>query len=340
MGRFTDQFIEIRRRQLEIYVMRVATHPDLSHSRFLKAFLESNEDTFVALKSQTAAAQSTGKNIIKWFGGAISAIVASEPKPKSADDLKFEEVRKYTTNLAGKVDNVHRHTSAMLTKQQEIGAGMSEFGMAFALLGQCEGGSLGKALDGLGKAGESIALLSSDNAKNEVIHLEDPLKDYKQILQTVEATFVTRDAKVAAYHEAVTAVASAKANHDKLLSTPGKEAKVKAAADDLVRAETHLTECTTEMQLVNQRITKELDRFKAQKLMDFKTITLEYVKRQIEHSKKVEAAWKSLLPDLEAVVNDGPDHMSYVPPPVSDLPAGEGPATAPAVYPPLPPKSS
>ena len=52
---------------------------------------------------------------------------------------------------------------------------------------------------------------------------------------------------------------------------------------------------------MNHRIERELERFKVQLVKDFKCITLDYVKRQIEYSSKVQEAWMSLLPELEAV---------------------------------------
>jgi hypothetical protein len=53
--------------------------------------------------------------------------------------------------------------------------------------------------------------------------------------------------------------------------------------------------------VVTKRIFEEMERFKAQKLVDLKQLLIEYVNVQIEHSAKVEDEWKSILPELAAV---------------------------------------
>ena len=46
-------------------------------------------------------------------------------------------------------------------------------------------------------------------------------------------------------------------------------------------------------------------RFKEEKLADFKRIAMDFVELQIEHNRKVEEAWSKLLPDLEAIGSSG-----------------------------------
>lgn len=52
---------------------------------------------------------------------------------------------------------------------------------------------------------------------------------------------------------------------------------------------------------MNERMAKEVERFKAQKLIDLKKMTVEYVERQIEYSRKMEVAYTALLPSLQAI---------------------------------------
>ena len=47
-----------------------------------------------------------------------------------------------------------------------------------------------------------------------------------------------------------------------------------------------------EYDLVTERVTREVDRFKREKQADFKRIILDYIHMQVEYSKKVEEEWE------------------------------------------------
>ncbi len=66
--------------------------------------------------------------------------------------------------------------------------------------------------------------------------------------------------------------------------------KLTAAANEVTVANHHIEECRAELDLVNRRMEREIDRFKAQKCIDMKKMTHEYVKRQIEYTAKVEVS--------------------------------------------------
>jgi len=44
-----------------------------------------------------------------------------------------------------------------------------------------------------------------------------------------------------------------------------------------------------------------VDRFKREKLRDFKSIILDYVQLQIEYNQQVEKTWRDVLPTLQAL---------------------------------------
>uniref|UniRef100_A0AAV1V8U6 Uncharacterized protein n=1 Tax=Peronospora matthiolae TaxID=2874970 RepID=A0AAV1V8U6_9STRA len=60
--------------------------------------------------------------------------------------------------------------------------------------------------------------------------------------------------------------------------------------------------------IVTERVLREVERFRREKLVDFKHIILDYIQMQIEYSKKVEDEWQEVIPKLAAiqVENGGP----------------------------------
>ncbi|RHY21410.1 hypothetical protein DYB25_008347, partial [Aphanomyces astaci] len=56
-----------------------------------------------------------------------------------------------------------------------------------------------------------------------------------------------------------------------------------------------------EHDIVTERVVREVDRFKLDKLSDFKRIVLDYVELQIDYNTRVEARWASVVPQLQAI---------------------------------------
>lgn len=57
-----------------------------------------------------------------------------EISTKTPADIKFEEMQQYANNLDIQMQNVARHTTALVKKQEQLGSTMFEFGVAFSLL--------------------------------------------------------------------------------------------------------------------------------------------------------------------------------------------------------------
>lgn len=63
-----------------------------------------------------------------------------EISTKTPADIKFEEMHQYANNLDIQMQNVARHTTALVKKQEQLGSTMFEFGVAFSLLANVSGG--------------------------------------------------------------------------------------------------------------------------------------------------------------------------------------------------------
>ena len=63
VGRFSEEFVEARRRALERFCARICRHPDLRSSESFRIFLEGTNDEFNAVKSISAA----NEGRVSWF---------------------------------------------------------------------------------------------------------------------------------------------------------------------------------------------------------------------------------------------------------------------------------
>jgi len=333
VSRFTPAFIEQRRHDLELFLRRVAVHPELRDAACLDTFLRADEATFrhaKALKdgqhcgapmAMDMAASGYGMPPMSppppLGGGAVGAPVSTEKKIKSwfsetktsiagdlvrsPDDDLFEEIERYVAGLDGQMRAVSAQASGLVRKGKELANGMFEFGMAFTLLGRSEQEVLGAALTKVGEAADAISTLNAQNAEQEAREFEAPLVDYVKTIHAVRLALHRRHERRLAYTARLSELNAKQANVMKLRSTPGQEAKAYAAEMSLQRGQVAADAARDDFMAVSQRVLREVDRFKREKAEDMKRTVYRYIEMQIEYNRKMEKIWADLIPVLENV---------------------------------------
>ena len=97
-----------------------------------------------------------------------------------------------------------------------------------------------------------------------------------------------------------------KAKTDAEKKTEAKEEKAGALRKEVQQAEEHEAFCKGEYEKVAATVDAEMARFQREKLADFKHVVIDFVKLQLEYSRKVHAAWAALLPQLDAIETPPP----------------------------------
>ena len=331
VSRFTPAFIEQRRHDLEVFLRRVAVHPELRDAACLDTFLRADEATFRHAKALTDGQQgggapmamdmaasgygmppmspppmggggapvSTEKKIKSWFSETKTSIAGD--LVRSPDDDLFEEIERYIAGLDGQMRAVSAQASGLVRKGKELANGMFEFGMAFTLLGRSEQEVLGAALTKVGEAADAISTLNAQNAEQEAREFEAPLVDYVKTIHSVRLALHRRHERRLAYTARLSELNAKQANVMKLRSTPGQEAKAYAAEMSLQRGQAAANAARDDFMAVSQRVLREVDRFKREKAEDMKQTVYQYIEMQIEYNRKMEKIWADLIPVLENV---------------------------------------
>jgi sorting nexin-1/2 len=143
VGRFSPQFVEERRVNLERFLRRVAVHPELADAQCLDTFLRADDMTFQTAKQakgETMMASPTSpsasmmypnpppakkEGFKRWFAEAKTSITGE--LVKSPDDDLFDEINRYIHGLDSQMKNVSHQASALVRKGKEIANGL--FGM-------------------------------------------------------------------------------------------------------------------------------------------------------------------------------------------------------------------
>jgi len=328
VGRFSPAFVEARRRELERFLRRVATHPELQDSACLDTFLRADDVTLQAAKNSknnVVLQQSTTmmmphmsvqpqmmmmptstppkkEGFKRWFAETKTSMTGD--LVRSPDDELFEEIQRYIHGLDSQMKNVATQATGLVRKGKEMANGLFEFGLAFNLLGQSEADALGDALCKLGETADRLSVLSAEHADQETMHFEDPLVDMIKMIHSAKLALHKRHEKRLTYSTCLQEVESKHSQLSKLRAQIGMEAKAYAMEMSLKRAQDAAEAAREDFAGVSQRVLREVDRFKRETTEDMRRTVLEYIQLQVEYNKRMEEIWANLIPQLERVQLD------------------------------------
>lgn len=312
VGRFSPEFVESRRRALQLFLQRCCMHPELQHSEHLTVFLEASDETLQAFKKDPRhTAPSVQRGVLfQWLDDTVSTISStlitpSTNLPKTPADIEVDEMMAYIEGLEPIMTGLHKHAHGLTKRAREIADGLFEFGVSFTLLGKSEENpSLQEGLSHIGHCSDQLSILAAEQAEREALHFEEPIFDYIRLVGAVKAALHKRNEVHYAYGAAVADLEAKDAVLAKLLKHArggSTEEKVQLAESEVRAAQQRMEDAKLEDDIVTERVLREVERFKRDKLADFKHIILDYIQMQIEYSKKVEGEWEQVIPKLEQI---------------------------------------
>ncbi|CAM9832133.1 unnamed protein product, partial [Ectocarpus sp. 12 AP-2014] len=293
VGKFDQTFVEKRRKELEIFLNRVAAHGELSASQYFKTFLQADDAGLADTKDKERAERVPvgPHHVLRWFGEVATHVKTQVDKAKKEEtsaktpaDIKFEEMQQYANNLDVQMQNVARHTTALVKKQEQLGSTMFEFGVAFTLLANAEEDKapLGQALLQLAHAADEVSVQVKKQAQQEAEHFEGPVLEYGRMTTALKTALHKRNEKKITYMTAAHDLEAKKAHHSKVGGLGGDRQDRVAAAEDAVAASTAaLDKARRQYEEVSDRVVREFARFRRDKAADMKKIILDYVNVQV-----------------------------------------------------------
>lgn len=294
-------FLAERKRSLEKFLKRISKHHLLRDNSSFKAFLEvDNEAEFNELKEATRASKKA-KGFWQWASETSHSLQSKlgtpSERPKTEDDEKFEEICKYINSIEPQTAAVHKHTEGLVKRNREMSQSLYQVGNAFTLLSKSEPGSLGLALGELGRCAEKLSVVANTEADKEGQFFEEPIKDYVRMIHAVKQALEVRNRLQVTYETCLAEQQAKKIALDRAVES-GRQAEAEA---EFNRATEKVEAAKAEFDEVTQRIFEEVERFKREKLRDFKSIILDFVQLQIEYNQKVEQTWSGVLETVKAL---------------------------------------
>ncbi|CAH0490579.1 unnamed protein product [Peronospora farinosa] len=312
VGRFSPEFIENRRRALQLFLQRCCVHPELQHCEHLTTFLEASEDQLQLFRKDPRHAAPTAQRgvLFQWLDDTVNTIsstllASSTNLTKTPADIEVDEMMAYIEGLEPIMTGLHKHAHGLTKRAREIADGLFEFGVSFTLLGKSEENvSLQEGLSHIGQCADQLSILAAEHAEREALHFEEPIFDYIRLVGAVKAALQKRNEVRCAYGAAVADVETKEAVLEKIRKqSRGRctEDKVALAESEVRTAQQNMEDAKLEDDIVTERVLREVERFKREKLADFKHIILDYIQMQIEYSKKVESEWQKVIPKLTMI---------------------------------------
>lgn len=300
--RFSAEFIEMRRQGLDLFVNRIASHPELQQSEDLKTFLQADEETMERLRSQDTGyfkkKPADLMQIFKDVQSKVSDVVLGKEKPVEESNPEYEKLKHYIFELENHLAEAQKHAYRLVKRHRELGESLSDFGKAAKLLGACEGDALGKAFSELGMKSEALSVKLQREAHQLLMNFEEPLKDYVRAVQSIKATIAERANAFRQQCELAETMKLKEINLDKLMLT--RSDKVGEAEIEYKELKAESEDSTRRFETIVRLMNEEVVRFQEQKTLDMGIAFHNFSKGQARLASSIADAWRTLLPKLEA----------------------------------------
>uniref|UniRef100_A0A1J3G467 Sorting nexin 1 n=1 Tax=Noccaea caerulescens TaxID=107243 RepID=A0A1J3G467_NOCCA len=300
--RFSAEFIEMRRAALDIFVNRIALHPELQQSEDLRTFLQADEEIMERFRFQeTGMFMKKPADLMQMFRDVqskVSDAVLGKEKPVEETTPEYEKLKHYVFELENHLAEAQKHAYRLVKRHRELGQSLLDFGKAVKLLGACEGEPTGKAFSDLGTKSELLSIKLQKEAQQVLMNFEEPLKDYVRYVQSIKATIAERGTAFRQHCELAETTKLKEINLDKLMLT--RSDKVGEAEIEYREIKAESEEATRRFERIVKRMNEEIVRFQEEKTEEMGVAFHQFAKGQARLANGIADAWRALLPKLES----------------------------------------
>ncbi|GAQ82374.1 SORTING NEXIN [Klebsormidium nitens] len=308
--RFSADFIEQRRRALDVFINRVAAHQMLRHSSDLQLFLEANEDVWAVETSRTATETTSMLkkkprdflNMFKSVQSSVTNVVLGKEAPEVVKDEEYESLKQYVLALEGHLAEARKQSERLVRRHKELATALGDFGEAVIHLGSCEGGRLGAAFTELGNRSDVLSTKSEKQAADLTLSFEQPLREYVRMVHSIKHVMADR-AQALQSHQSL--LAELEAKKQKLARV--RSAQPAAPATKLAEVEREIQEgerkadvAKEKYNLIVERMRGEMARFQEEKTRDLGQVMRDFAASQARLANDTADVWRTLLPVIDA----------------------------------------
>lgn len=267
VDRFSEEFVETRRKALDKFLRRITDHPVLSFNEHFSVFLTAKD--LNAYKKQGIALLTRVGESVKHVTGGYK--LRSRP-------LEFAAIGDYLDTFALKLGTIDRIAQRIIKEEIEYLVELREYGPVYSTWSALEG-ELAEPLEGvsacIGNCSTALEELT-DDITEEFLPV---LREYILYSDSMKGVLKKRDQVHAEYEAKLEAVALR------------KEDRPKVPAD--------VEKCQDRMECFNADLKADMERWQGNKRNDFRQLLVGLADKNIQYYEKCLMAWESIIPLLQ-----------------------------------------
>ncbi|XP_008829368.1 sorting nexin-30 [Nannospalax galili] len=267
VDRFSEEFVETRRKALDKFLKRITDHPVLSFNEHFNVFLTAKD--LNAYKKQGIALLTRVGESVKHVTGGYK--LRSRP-------LEFAAIGEYLDTFALKLGTIDRIAQRIIKEEIEYLVELREYGPVYSTWSALEG-ELAEPLEGvsacIGNCSTALEELTDDMTEDFL----PVLREYILYSDSMKSVLKKRDQVQAEYEAKLEAVALR------------KEDRPKVPAD--------VEKCQDRMECFNADLKADMERWQNNKRQDFRQLLMGLADKNIQYYEKCLMAWESIIPLLQ-----------------------------------------
>jgi len=291
IDRFSVDFLEYRRRELEKFLKRAVEHPLLSQSRHLQLFLEAPETELGDAKT-VQQPPGMASQFASFFGMKITNTLS----PPVEMDPWFQSKTRYINTLEIQLNGLATHFNNLLVKNNELAEQYMNVSDGCRGLSATEKESdqrLSENYSAVSQVYFQMQTLNIELSQQSKISFLDTIRDYTRLISSAKDMLNFRNDKMSIYQEALVAYKNKKDKLDKLKETnaplpPNAEIEVQKLENDAQKKKDLFDS-------VSKTARSELERFESQKSKEFVEAISSLVQANMNFQVRAVGLWKGLL---------------------------------------------
>ncbi|XP_038660115.1 sorting nexin-30 isoform X1 [Scyliorhinus canicula] len=267
VDRFSEDFVETRRKALDKFLKRIADHPVLSFNDHFNVFL-TVKDLNPYKKQGLAFITKMGESV-KYVTGGYK--LRSRP-------VEFAAMGDYLDMFSQKLGTIDRIAQRIVKEQAEYLVELREYGPIYSSWSAIEE-ELNKPLNGVSNCVGSCCITLDDLSEDMSEDFLPVLREYVLYIESMKNVLRKRDQVQAEY-----------------------EAKLETAAykkEEKQGTPTNVEKCQDRVECFNADLKADWDRWQSNKRQDFRQLLMGMADKNIQYYEKCLAAWESVIPLLQ-----------------------------------------
>ncbi|KAI5614272.1 sorting nexin-30 [Silurus asotus] len=265
VDRFSEEFVETRRKALDKFLKRVADHPVLSFNEHFSAFLSAKDLN----KRQGLALLSKMGESVKYVTGGYKL---------RARPVDFATMGDYLDMFTQKLGTIDRIAQRIIKEQSEYLVELREYGPLHSSWASFEQ-ELQEPLDGVSGCVANCCSTLEELTEDMSDDFLPVLREYVLYVESMKNVLKKRDQVQAEYEAKLEAVAF---REEKKTTVP-----------------TDVEKCQDRLECFNADLKADWERWQNNKRQDFRQLLTSMADKNIQYYEKCLAAWESLVPVLQ-----------------------------------------